>query len=390
MADTTGMKLINTILFAIILTAFAAQANAQQYQASVTDSQWQFTGNRVVCRLSHTVPQYGKGVFEQKSGERVNFTLSAESYVPPIQTAMLAAVPPVWMHDASPTKLASVKASAHQLVVNSDLSERMLQELSNGRFPQFSYQAKQGNTPVSVAISSVNFLGALGQFESCRQSLLPFSRNDVNHQLSLFNNLSSDITHKNRRLLTKAVTYVKEAGETERIDLIDGTDGFSVKDGRGMHDKRVSKVREFLIESGMPEKQVVALSDPEALDEREGSVRLKIAGAEPFRHIYFNSGSLSLNERDQAKLNYMLEYIRQQKPDAKLVLEGHSDSKGPRQINLLMSKKRVDVIKKYLLSKGVKADRIVSKAYGESKPTTTNRYPGGRQLNRRVDISITG
>ncbi|MEH6502333.1 MAG: OmpA family protein [Cycloclasticus sp.] len=390
MADTVGMKLINLILFTTIISGFAGVAQAQQYQASVTDSQWQFTGNRVVCRLSHTVPQFGKGVFEQKSGERVNFTLSAESYVPPIQTAMLATVPPVWMHDATPTKLASVKASAQQLVVNSDLSERMLQELSNGRFPQFSYQAKQGNMPVNVAISSVNFLAVLGQFESCRQSLLPFSRDDVHHQLSLFNNLSSEITHRNRRLLSKAITYVKEAGEEERIDLISGTDDFSVKDGRRMYDKRITKVREFLIENGMSEKQVVALADPEALDEREGSVRLKVAGAEPFRHIYFNSGSLSLNERDQAKLNYMLEYIRLQKPGAKLVLEGHSDSKGPRHANLLMSKKRVNVIKKFLLSKGIKADKIVSKAYGESKPATTNRYPGGRQLNRRVDISITG
>lgn len=383
-------RLIFSIFSIACLVGYVGLAQAQQYQASVTNSQWQFKGNRVACTLSHTVPQYGVGVFEQKSGERVNFTLKAESYVPPIQVAMLTTVPPVWMHDASPVKLASIKPAAHKLVVNSDLSERMLQALSNGRFPQFSYSSKYGANKVSVAISSVNFLEALGQFESCRQALLPFSRNDVHHQLSLFNNLSSEISHKNRRLLTKAVTYVKEAGETERIDLIDGTDDFSVKDGRRMHDKRVNKVRDFLIEQGMPEDQVVALSDPEALDVPEGSVRLKVAGPEPFRHIYFKSGSLTLNERDQSKLNYMLDFIRLQKPDAKLVLEGHSDSNGPRQANLLMSKKRVQVIKEYLVSKGIKTERIISKAYGESKPATTNRYPGGRQLNRRVDISIAG
>ena len=383
-------RLIAPILYTTLMAGYLGLAHAQQYQASVTNSQWKFQGNRVACTLSHTVPQYGAAVFEQKSGERVNFTLTAESYVPPIQTAMLATVPPVWMHDATPIKLASIKPSKHSLVVGSDLSERMLQELSNGRFPQFSYPSKQGGAKVNVAISSINFLDALGQFESCRQNLLPFSRNDVHHQLSLFNNLSSEISHKNRRLLTKAITYVKEAGETERIDLIDGTTEFSVKDGRRMHDKRVNKVRNFLVEQGMPKDRVVALSDPEALDVPEGSVRLKVAGPEPFRHIYFKSGSLYLNERDQAKLNYMLDFIRLQKPDAKLVLEGHSDSNGPRQANLLMSKKRVQVIKEYLISKGIKTERIVSKAYGESKPATTNRYPGGRQLNRRVDISIAG
>ena len=117
---------------------------------------------------------------------------------------------------------------------------------------------------------------------------------------------------------------------------------------------------------------------------------MKVAGPEPFKHIYFRSGSVSLNERDNKKLDYLLQYRRLQHPDGKIVLKGYSDSQGPRQINMAVSKKRVEVIKKYLLSKGVKSDQIVTKAYGESRPTSSNRYPAGRQLNRRVDISISG
>ncbi len=384
------MKVINHTLSILAVILFSASTQAQQYQAPITHSQWQFSGNKVACSITHTIPQYGVGVFEQKSGERVNFILQAKSYVPPIQTAMLSSVAPVWMHDAPSLKLATVEASAHQVEVNSDVSERMLQELSNGRFPQFNYETKQGGAAVSVVVSSVNFLDVMALFEACRQNLLPFSRKDVHQKLSLFNNLSTTITHKNRKLLSKAVTYVREAGPTERIDLIRGTDGFSVKDGRRVYDKRVQTLRDFLIKEGMPAEQVIALDDPEALDTPEGSVRIKVAGPEPFSHIYFRSGSTQLNKRDNTKLDYLLDYLRLQKPEGTLVLKGYSDSEGPRQANMAVSKKRINVIKQYLLAKGVKSEQIITKAYGESRPTSSNRYPTGRQLNRRVDISISG
>ena len=383
------MKAITQILFTALFLFMSATVQAQQYQAQVTDSQWVFSGNKVACHMTHVIPRYGVGVFEQKSGEQVNFILRAESYVPPIQTAMLSSVAPLWMHDAPSLKLATVKATKQAVVVSSQMSERMLQELSSGRFPEFSYKANQTNL-VKVVVSSVNFLDAMAQFEACRQDLLPFSQKDVHQQLTLFDNLSTTITHKNRKLLNKAVTYVREAGEEERIDLISGTKGFSVKDGRRVYDRRIKSLREHLIKQGMPEDQILALDDPEELDTPGGSVRLKVAGPEPFSHIYFRSGSIGLNKRDNRKLDYLLEFMRLQKPKGTLVLKGYSDSEGPRQANMVVSKKRIEVIKKYLLSKGVKANQIVTKAYGESRPTASNRYPAGRQLNRRVDISISG
>ncbi|MEW5008198.1 MAG: OmpA family protein [Cycloclasticus sp.] len=383
------MKFIKPFLI-IMLALLAMAAQAQQYQATVTHSEWRFSGNRVGCFLSHDIPQYGVGVFEQRSGEPLSFVLTAESYVPTMKMATLSSTPPVWMHGSPALKLASIPANKQRLIVNNDLSERMLQELSSGRFPAFNYTAKAAGQKVNVVVSSINFLQAMEPFEACRQKLLPFSRNEVHQNLSLFNNLGTDISHKNRRFLNKAVSYINEAGEGERIDLIAGTDGFSVKDGRRMHNRRVKRIRQFLMEQGVADEQIMALDDPEEVDTPAGSVRLKIAGPEPFKHIYFHSGSIRLSRRDNRKLDYLLEYISLRKPGADIVLTGHSDSEGPRQTNMAVSKKRVAVIKKYLLSKGVTAERIISRARGESRPTATNRYPTGRQLNRRVDISISG
>lgn len=299
------MNVTKPIFLFLVVALFSATAYAQQYQAPITHSQWEFSGNKVACQIKHVIPQFGVGIFQQKSGEPVNFILKAESYVPPIQTAILSSAPPVWMHDMPAIKLATVKTKQQKVTVNNEVSERMLQELSSGRFPQFTYKANLGEQ-VKVVISSVNFLDAMTQFESCRQDLLPFSRNDVHQHLSLFNQLGTDISHKNKRFLRRAVQYVKEAGENERIDLISGTDGFSVKDGRRLHDKRIESISKLLIEEGMPAQQVISLRDPEALDTPEGSVRIKVAGPEPFSHIYFRSGSSSLSKRDNRKLDYLL------------------------------------------------------------------------------------
>jgi outer membrane protein OmpA-like peptidoglycan-associated protein len=54
-----------------------------------------------------------------------------------------------------------------------------------------------------------------------------------------------------------------------------------------------------------------------------------------------------LNKRDNSKLDYLLEYMRLQKPDGTLVSKGYRDSKGPRQANLAVSKKRLNAVKKY-------------------------------------------
>lgn len=389
MADKQGMKI--KIISLLVLCLVALNVQARQYQAPVTDSKWVFEGNRVACTLKHIIPQYGVGTFEQASGEPVYFTLTSESYVPVIKTAELSTVPPVWMHESKAVKLASVKGIGKQVRIESDLTERLLQELSRGYLPQFAYKVSlQGQQRTKVLVSSVNFLESMEQFEVCRQGLLPFSRRDVHQHLSLFNNLSKSLTYKNKTLLNKAVTYIKEAGPTERIDLISGTEGVSVKDGRRMHDSRVDVIRGFLIEKDVPEAQIISLTDPRERETPKGSVRLNVAGPEPFQHIYFKEGSISLNERDHKKLQYMLTYAKLQQPNATFILAGHSDSNGPRHSNLLVSKKRLRTIRKYLLSQGVKANKIVTKAYGESRPVASNRYPGGRELNRRVDISISG
>ena len=72
----------------------------------------------------------------------------------------------------------------------------------------------------------------------------------------------------------------------------------------------------------------------------------------------------------------------------RLKLSGHTDNVSSTKFNMNLSKKRVESIKKYLIKKGVGADRIVLKWYGPTKPIAPNDTEEGRQKNRRVEFLI--
>lgn len=69
-------------------------------------------------------------------------------------------------------------------------------------------------------------------------------------------------------------------------------------------------------------------------------------------------------------------------------LSGHADSIGAYKANWVLSDKRAMVVKDYLVSKGVKEERIVTTPYGDTVPIASNKTAEGRQKNRRVEISI--
>ncbi|MCB2055021.1 MAG: OmpA family protein [Geminicoccaceae bacterium] len=73
-------------------------------------------------------------------------------------------------------------------------------------------------------------------------------------------------------------------------------------------------------------------------------------------------------------------------PGKKLEIQGHTDSVGSETYNQGLSERRAKAAVEYLVSKGVRADRMTAKGYGESRPVASNDTDAGRALNRRVEI----
>ena len=67
-------------------------------------------------------------------------------------------------------------------------------------------------------------------------------------------------------------------------------------------------------------------------------------------------------------------------------MAGHTDSSGDDAYNLDLSQRRSEVVRSYLVSKGLNADMFSAHGYGEERPVESNATAAGRAENRRVEL----
>jgi outer membrane protein OmpA-like peptidoglycan-associated protein len=72
--------------------------------------------------------------------------------------------------------------------------------------------------------------------------------------------------------------------------------------------------------------------------------------------------------------------------DVRIEIAGHTDSQGARSFNQVLSSARAETVRRYLIAKGVAADRMRAQGYGEDQPMATNATAAGRAQNRRVEL----
>jgi outer membrane protein OmpA-like peptidoglycan-associated protein len=77
-------------------------------------------------------------------------------------------------------------------------------------------------------------------------------------------------------------------------------------------------------------------------------------------------------------------------PDLKLQIEGYTDSIGSDEYNQQLSEKRAETVRGYLISQGVKIDNVSAVGLGKANPVADNSTAQGRQLNRRVEMIVSG
>ncbi|HSB91705.1 MAG TPA: OmpA family protein, partial [Flavitalea sp.] len=70
-------------------------------------------------------------------------------------------------------------------------------------------------------------------------------------------------------------------------------------------------------------------------------------------------------------------------------IEGYTDNTGKERSNIYISQKRANVVKNYLVSKGISASRISATGYGSKSPIADNATAEGRSRNRRVEFKVS-
>ncbi|WP_181369158.1 OmpA family protein [Flavobacterium profundi] len=104
-------------------------------------------------------------------------------------------------------------------------------------------------------------------------------------------------------------------------------------------------------------------------------------------NIFFDSGKYDLLPESNAELDKLYKVLLENK-HLQIEIAGHTDAVGSDNDNQVLSFNRANAVMNYLLSKGIKQERLTAKGYGEKKFIATNETEEGKRLNRRVEFSI--
>ena len=104
-------------------------------------------------------------------------------------------------------------------------------------------------------------------------------------------------------------------------------------------------------------------------------------------NIFFNFNKAVLKVESYPELNRIADLMKE-KNTMTIELAGHTDATGSAQYNMWLSEWRAKAVAKYLVGRGVSADRITTVFFGETKPIESNDKKEGRDKNRRVEFKI--
>ena len=106
-----------------------------------------------------------------------------------------------------------------------------------------------------------------------------------------------------------------------------------------------------------------------------------------FDNLEFETGKAVIKQESLPSLTELAEVLVK-KPEWKLQIAGHTDNVGNEQNNLVLSKKRSEAVRDFMISQGIVTERLSALYFGETQPKATNDTKEGRQTNRRVEMTI--
>lgn len=106
------------------------------------------------------------------------------------------------------------------------------------------------------------------------------------------------------------------------------------------------------------------------------------------KHIQFQSAKAVLQSQSFQVLDEVAQ-ILMNNPELKLLIEGHTSADGTLASNMKLSVDRAEIVKKYLLSKGIEESRLTTKGYGPAQPLNKGKTSAERYQNRRVELKLS-
>ena len=103
--------------------------------------------------------------------------------------------------------------------------------------------------------------------------------------------------------------------------------------------------------------------------------------------VLFAVNRSEIDEAGFRELNWFLEKIRPY-PHVAVDVKGYTDATGSEAHNQPLSNERAWIVQDYLVSQGIRADRIFASGFGASDPARPNVDSRGRTQNRRAEVRV--
>ncbi len=105
-------------------------------------------------------------------------------------------------------------------------------------------------------------------------------------------------------------------------------------------------------------------------------------------NIYYDLDKWDIRDDAEIELDKLVQ-ILQDNPDIKIELSSHTDARAPDQYNITLSGKRASSAVKYIISQGIKKERLTAKGYGETQLIILDaQTEDEHQVNRRTEFKI--
>ncbi|RLB63923.1 MAG: hypothetical protein DRI90_05765 [Deltaproteobacteria bacterium] len=128
---------------------------------------------------------------------------------------------------------------------------------------------------------------------------------------------------------------------------------------------------------------MASLAEIAKVKEEKRGVVITMSGA-----VLFATGKHKLLPIATSKLADVAKALKDQ-GFKKIVVEGHTDSRGAPAENEALSLRRAQEVRTTLIAEGIPASKIQAVGHGSRRPITENDTAEGRANNRRVEIVVT-
>lgn len=115
--------------------------------------------------------------------------------------------------------------------------------------------------------------------------------------------------------------------------------------------------------------------------------KIEVGKSVTLDNVQFESGKATLKSGSEDQIETLI-MLMNSNPKMVIEIAGHTDNTGGKGYSITLSEDRVEEVKRIIVEKGIKKNRIKGVGYGGAKPVASNRDEVGRTKNRRVEFKI--